>query len=192
MPGEIYNTLFQTAAGQYGYVTIDDAREAGVDPHRLVVMADRGGLERVGHGVYHFPTMPATGLEQFMEAALWPRPARGVLSHETALDLHNLCDVNPAKVHITVPARYRTNRQVPKLYVVHRRDLEPRDVTYHEGIPIVTPFRAILDGIETHLRRDLIDQAVDAARRRGLLRREELKLIEREPARAQPRTTVNR
>jgi predicted transcriptional regulator of viral defense system len=27
-----------------------------------------------------------------------------VISHDTALDLWDLCDVNPAKVHVTVPA----------------------------------------------------------------------------------------
>jgi predicted transcriptional regulator of viral defense system len=179
MPGHAYTTLFEIAAGQYGYVTQDDAVGAGFTRQALDEMERRRTVERVGWGLYRFVAMPATGLDQFMEAVLWPRPAQGVLSHETALDLHDLCDVNPAKIHVTVPARYRTNRQIPKLYVIHKRDLEPGEITYHEGVPIVTPFRAILDGIETHVRGDLIDQAVDAARRRGLLRREELEFLEK-------------
>jgi predicted transcriptional regulator of viral defense system len=174
MPGQTYKTLFELATDRYGYVTIDDARNVGIDPHRLVVMADRGVLERIGHGVYHFPTMPASGLNQCMEAVLWPRPVQGVLSHETALDLHDLCDVNPAKVHITVPARHRTNRKVPELYVLHRRDLDAADVTLHEGIPIVTPYRAILDGIERRLGPRLLKQAIKTAQVRGLLRPNEL------------------
>ena len=35
---------------------------------------------------------------------------------------------------------------------------------------MVTPLRAILDGIETHLRGDLLRQAIETARGRGLIR----------------------
>jgi hypothetical protein len=33
-----------------------------------------------------------------------------VLSHETALDLYELCDVNPAGIDVTVPRSYCTHR----------------------------------------------------------------------------------
>lgn len=49
------------------------------------------------------------------------------------------------------------------------RNLDPADATRFESIAVVTPVRAILDGIERHLDGRLIDQAVDAARRRGLI-----------------------
>jgi predicted transcriptional regulator of viral defense system len=45
-----------------------------------------------------------------MLAALWPA-GRGVLSHDTALELHELCDVNPEKIHLTVPADYQPRRR---------------------------------------------------------------------------------
>jgi hypothetical protein len=37
-------------------------------------------------------------LEQHLEATLWPRGG-GVLSHDAALDLH---DINPPTIHVTV------------------------------------------------------------------------------------------
>ncbi len=177
MPGRIYKALAEIALDQYGYVTTWDAEENGVDPHRLVEMARRGAAQRVAHGIYRMPVVAPTGLEQLMEATLWPR-GRGVLSHETALDLHELCDVNPAKIHITIPTAYRLNRGVPPRYAIHRRNLDTAEVTRHEGIAVVTPLRAILDGIETHLRGDLLRQAVDTARRRGLIRRDDLEQLD--------------
>jgi predicted transcriptional regulator of viral defense system len=39
---------------------------------------------------------------------------RGTLSHDTALDLHELCDINPAQIHITIPTAYRLQKPVPK------------------------------------------------------------------------------
>jgi predicted transcriptional regulator of viral defense system len=108
-----------------------------------------------------------------MQATLWPRRL-GVICHDSALDLWDLCDVNPAKIHLTVPKTARIRRATPPGYVVHARDLDPGDVTRFEGIPVVTAYRAILDGTERHLDRRLIDQAIDSARRRGLLTHDEL------------------
>jgi len=184
MPGRVYTDLLEAANGQYGYVTADDARAGGVDPGQLRIMAHRGILDRMARGIYRFPIVPVTALDQYMEAVLWPRTT-AVLSHETALDLHELCDVNPARIHVTVPASYRLRRDVPRMYQLHERDLDEGDITQHEGIPIVTVYRAILDGIEANIGSHLIDQAFRTARRRGLLTPDELRAITR--ARRRPR-----
>jgi predicted transcriptional regulator of viral defense system len=193
MPGRIYKELLEAANGQYGYVTTDDARADGVDPVQLRVMAHRGLLERVARGVYRFPIVPVTPLDQYMEAVLWPRTT-AVLSHETALDLHGLCDVNPTRIHVTVPADYRLRRDVSPVYQLHERDLDESDIAQHEGIPIVTVFRAILDGIEANIGGHLIEQAVITARRRGLLAPEELRAItrarRRRPREGRPRIAM--
>lgn len=182
MPGRIYDLLFDRAVDQYGFVTSADARELRVDEGRLVDMERRGTLERVARGLYRFGAIPHTGREQLMEAVLWPRRARGVLSHDTALDLHELCDINPSKVHVTVPRGYRINRDVPPVYAIHHRDLADDDLAAVEGLPTVTPARAILDGIEAHVDPKLIEQAIERARLHGLVRGPTLALLQRRAA----------
>ena len=171
MPGRIYNSLFDLATEQYGYVTAEQAVEMGFGKGRLAEMAARGVVERVDRGLYRFPAVPRTALDQYMEAVLWPHRAQGVISHSSALNLHDLCDVNPAHIDLTLPASHRVTRLTPSIYRLHHRDLRPADVGRHEGIPVVTPRRAILDGIEVHLRGGLIHQAIDTARKRGLITR---------------------
>lgn len=169
MPGSAFLRLTEIANDNYGYVTVAAAKEAGVKPVRLAQMGLRGQLERVGQGLYRVPTHPRGPLDNYMEATLWPRGG-GVLSHATALDLLDLCDVNPAKIHITVPTTYRNRRQsTPRTYELHRRNLDPRDVAKHEGIPVVTAYRAILDGMENGLGAALITQAIESATKRGLV-----------------------
>lgn len=158
--------------GQYGYVTTEDAAAVDVVADRLRKMAERGTLVRVAYGLYRVPAIPVTGLDQYMEATLWPRGG-GVLSHDTALDLHELCDINPAKVHVTVHKDLRIRREIPAAYRLHHRDLTEREVTGHEGIPIVTPARAIRDGIEVQLGAHLIEQAIVNARQRGAISKAE-------------------
>lgn len=169
MPGFVYETLYEVAADQYGFVTADDAREEGIPTSRLVNMARRGALEHRSHGLYRVRAFPTSALDAYMEAALWPVGTRGVLSHETALDLHELSDVNPSKIHITVPTGHRPRRSVPGMYVIHHTALVPEEVTLFEGIPIVTPERAIRDSHASHLGPALIRQAIDDAVRRGLI-----------------------
>lgn len=168
MPGRTFTTLLNHAQQRYGYLTPDDARELDIDPTQLRLMAARHTLEHIGHGLYRMPIVPVTQLDAYMEAVLWTG-RRGVLSHETALDLHELCDVNPSAIHLTVPSGFRTRKVVPEIYRLHRFDLDSAEIGWHEGIPIVTPERAILGGIEQALGWQLIDQAVERARARGLI-----------------------
>ena len=58
MPGRVYNTLFELATEQYGYVTAEQAVELGFAKSRLPQMATRGVAERVERGLYRFPAMP--------------------------------------------------------------------------------------------------------------------------------------
>jgi predicted transcriptional regulator of viral defense system len=168
MPGRAFTALLDQAQQQYGYLTPDDARALDIDPTQLRLMAARHTLEHVSHGLYRMPMVPVTQLDAYMEAVLWAG-RRGVLSHETALDLQELCDVNPSAIHLTVPSSFRTRKAVPEIYRLHRFALDPAEIDWHEGIPIVTPERAILGGIEQALGWALIDQAIETARARGLI-----------------------
>jgi predicted transcriptional regulator of viral defense system len=171
MPGAAYTAVARIAGEQQGYVTQEDARAAGIAPTTLARMAERGTLVRTSHGVYRVPLIPAGPLDQYREATLWPRGVRGVLSNETALSLYELSDVNPAKIHITVPRAHRPQRNTPALYVIHHADLRQDEITAHEGIPIVTPVRAVLDTYAAELGPALIEQAIADGQRLGVFTR---------------------
>ena len=162
-----YRQLVAIAAGQHGLVTSAAAAAEGVQPVLLVQMAKRGVLEKVARGVYRVPELAGDPLDQYQEALLLLPGA--VLSHETALDLHDLCDVNPRQVHVTVIAGTRIRKTLPEWLAVHHGPLEPEEVTGHEGLAIVTPARAIVDGITTALGDRYVDQAIGIARERNLL-----------------------
>jgi predicted transcriptional regulator of viral defense system len=119
-------------------------------------------------------------LGAYMEAALWPVGVKGVLSHATALDLWDVSDVNPARIHITVPRAHRPQRALPGAYVIHREDLAPGDVDAIEGVPIVTLAGAIRECAADHAGLDLLEQAVRAGAARGLLDRKQTAELRRE------------
>ena len=177
MPGRVWEKAFEVAADRFGFITLGDFRRLGEDPARLRQWHKRGQVERVGHGIYRFPALPATPLDAYMLATLWPR-GRGVISHDSALELHELCDINPVKIHLTVPPQMRLRRRGAEPYVVHKEHLEPGQIILYEGIRVVSPEHAILQGIASGVPRQLLEQALDTARRVGKLSAETLVEVE--------------
>jgi predicted transcriptional regulator of viral defense system len=178
MPGQVYNHIADIAADNYGYITSDQAEGEGINPDRLLELARRGQIERRATALYRVPLIPPTPLDPYREATLWPRGTEAAISHETALDLYGLSDVNPAKIDITVPRAHRPRREVPAHYRLHREDLQDDEVTLYEGIPIVTAGKAIRQA--RYLGPALLRQAIAEGRRGGYLSLAEAERLERE------------
>ncbi len=157
------------ATDHYGYVTTDDAADLEVPAVELRKLAQRGGLEHVGYGLYRFEDVPRTGRDEFMEAVLRVGPD-AFLTHDAVLALHGLGLVNPRRIRVGTPKRVRT--QLPRRIEVIQRRLEPDELTVHEGIPTTTVARALVDCKGLVMADRLIDAAREAARR-GLLRKRE-------------------
>jgi len=105
-----------------------------------------------------------------MQAVLWTLDPSAVLSHETALDVWDLCDVNPHQIHVTIPKQRPLRRAVtPKLYVIHRENLDDGDRGWWQQIPTITPAAAIRQGIVDGLRPSLIVQAIEQALAKNLI-----------------------
>lgn len=166
---DAFVAVHELALDQHGYFTAEQAREVGVNPQAVVMMCRRGTIERAAHGVYYDRLVPATPLAPYMAAVLWPHGVRGVLSHETALDLLGLSDVNPDKIHITVPKGFRVRRLIPTQYVLHNAELGRKDVTRVEGIPVTTALRTIWDCRAAHVSPALLRQAIEDGVRTGRL-----------------------
>ena len=165
----IRDELWDLAVEQYGYVSDLNAEQLGIPMMELGKLAARGKLKRVWQGVYRFPELPVSANDQLMEYVLWTRDPRAALSHDTALDAYELCDINPADVYVTIPKREKKLRRrvFPSALIVHYEDLLPEQIGWWEQIPTVTVPTAIDQCIASRVRTDLVLQAIDTARRRG-------------------------
>ena len=174
MPFGAYQTIHSIALEQHGIFTAEQARAAGVSPMALVMMAKRGRLERLAHGLYRDAAAPATRWTPYVIAILWPGEVVGVLSHDTALDLMELSDVNPGVIHVTVPKHYRARHRLPPAGVVfHHADLASDEVGSVDGLPVTTAIRTIWDCAASQLGPALLRQAIDDGQTKGWLTPEE-------------------
>lgn len=173
MPRSRMHELLALAEENDGLVTASQARAIGIVDSVLARMTRRGKLNRVARGVYRIPYFPSDRLSQYREAILWARASHGpenlALSHETALAVYGISDVNPSRVHITVPKDARLRRRKPKWIVIHRGTLSPSDVTMHEGLPATTVAKSVLDVVDETGRLGLARQAIKDARTEGYI-----------------------
>jgi predicted transcriptional regulator of viral defense system len=153
--------LREIAIDQYGFVTTGQALEVGVPHSQLSKMVSRQRLEHVAHGVYRVPLTPYSEYTRYMQALLWTGVPEAALSHETALDIYGVSDINPTQIHVTVARSRRIRRAGGQGYVVHYENLSPEQVTWFEGMRIVALPVVIEQCIRSHVPRYLIRQAIE-------------------------------
>lgn len=161
--------LREVALDQHGLVTTAQAIDVGVSHAELSTMAARGRIERAAHGVYRVSQVPETEYDQYQLAVLWTGVSEACLSHDTALEAWGITDINPDRVHVSVAHHRRLRRAGGEHYVIHYEDLTPQQVTWWQGIRIVTVPTAIAQGIASGVATYLIRQALDRVGRTSVL-----------------------
>jgi len=170
----VYDALFETVEGQQGYFTAKQAAQAGYKLGSQAHHVKSGNWVRIERGIYRLARFPGSEEEQLVIYALWSRnhsgEPEGVYSHQTALSIHELSDVNPNKLHMTVPISFRRNAMTPKILVLHRASLGEKDIEQRQGFALTRPLRTIADLVLIEsVSRDIIEQALTEARQRGLI-----------------------
>lgn len=167
---------WDTAMGQYGYVTTDDARELGIPVVELGKLAGRDRIRHVAYGLYRFDDFPTSRFDQFFEAVA--RVGDGAhLTGDAVLALHNLALVNPRRIRVGTPRRARA--KLPDWIEVVNETIDPADLTRYELIPSTTvayAIRTCRDSVMT----DRLLTAVHDARRDGLVTATEARTLHTE------------
>lgn len=162
--------LYRQAEAQAGYFTAQQAVNAGMDRSTLRHHARPGGrYERARRGLYRLRHFPSSPYEHVMAAWLPLRDAGAVVSHESALELHELSDVIPDAVHLSLPRSERGQRRRAgvRLHTLNRPP-EKAEVREIVGLPVTSPERTIVDALEAGAQPEQIEMAVRQALERGL------------------------
>ena len=94
----------------------------------------------------------------------------GTYSHNTALSLHALSDVMPAKLDMTVPPGFQRMAAIPRVLRLHGGRLAEDDIETNDGVRVTTPLRTLVDVVAAdRLAVELQVQAFQEALQRGLV-----------------------
>ncbi len=166
--------LWEIASLQDGFFTAKQAREVGYDTNGQSYQVQAGNWVREHRGIYRFAGYPLADHPDLMKWYLWScnrkGEPQGVYSHETALSLYEVSDVNPSKIHMTVPKGFRRSAPIPRILVLHSRSVPEEDIGHMFGMGVTTPIRTLLDVVTAGtLSRDILEQAADEFIQSGLV-----------------------
>ncbi len=181
--------LFQIAENQQGYFTSRQAEECGFSRsnfHREL-RSGRWSKEEI-RGVYRLANYPIVSRPELALWMLWSADKQGhpqgVWSHETALDIHGLSDVAPAKLHMSVPQTFRKSTEIPNNLCLHFADEIPQpEIEIRQGYRVTTPLRTLADiiheGTTQHEQIELaiLDLAIQKSLIKGLATIQEMEKL---------------
>lgn len=166
MPGprqDLRRRLMVHAFAQAGYFTAAQALDVGYSYQAQKYHADHGNWVRVDRGIFRIPDWPATPDDAYVRWSLWSGD-RAVVSHQTALSVHGLSDLDPVRLHFTVdPSFHRRDDAV----VLHVARLIDDEVESRGAWSVTTPVRTLLDIAGGESAQEHIDRAVVDALRTG-------------------------
>jgi predicted transcriptional regulator of viral defense system len=169
-----YKKLYQIAVEQDGFFTTKQTINTGYDTNSHPYHIKTGNWIREHRSIYRLANYPVGERPDLMLWYLWSRnrneKPQGVYSHETSLAIHDLTDINPGKLHMTVPKNFRRNSRIPDVLVLHYGNISPQETEDVYGVKITNPMRTIIDIInEGNLSEDLLIQAIEEAIKRGVV-----------------------
>jgi predicted transcriptional regulator of viral defense system len=185
-PSESARRLYEVASAQGGFFTAGQARELGYTNSKQHYHVRADNWIREGRGVYRLAFYPEPERPDLILWWLWSRDRsdtpQGVYGHETALALFELTDLNPSKLDMIVPKRFRRGVPLPSILRLHRDEVSEDDVTTVHDVPVTRPLRSLLDVVRTgEVPIAILQQGYRQAMRRGMITPSELERACRQP-----------
>ena len=163
--------LFETASLQQGYFTAKQAIRDGFSYRMHTHYRQNGEWLEIDRGIFRLAQFPNSPDEDFVRWSLWSRDRNGrpqaVISHESALSIHDLSDVMPSKIYFTVPPGFR--KKAPKGCVIYRGRISDDEKEQREGFFVTNPLRTIIDSAASNFSIDYLEQAIQEACDKGMI-----------------------
>lgn len=161
------------AVDDFGLITSAEAKDLGVSNAELVQLARRGGLVRVGRGVYRMPVWP------YQESAPYAIAVKSVgrdayLYGESVLALLGLAPTDP--VHIWAASPSRVRKSLGNIRVADRQP--PGNLATYDGV-VSQPVKDAIMAAAVTMGNLRASQAAREAERRGYISHDDAQQIER-------------
>jgi predicted transcriptional regulator of viral defense system len=180
---EASRRLYDIAAAQQGYFTTAQACSAGFNDNLHSYHVKNGNWIREYRGIYRLARFPESEYSHLVIWSLWScdrnGTVQGIYSHETALSLYDLSDVNPSKLHLIVPPQFRRTAKMPEVLRLHKGVVKEKEYEERQGYKVLKPLPTIIRLInEKTISEEIIIQALRDGMKKGYLMRKQLMEVE--------------
>lgn len=148
-PNRDQRRLYELAEDQGGYFTASQAVKLGYSASKRNYHVGAGNWIREARGIFRLALFPKPERPDLILWWLWSRDRSGrplgVYGHQTALTLHDLTDLMPARIDMIVPKKFRRGAPIPRVLNLHYADLHAEETERIGHIPVTTVLRTIFD-----------------------------------------------
>jgi predicted transcriptional regulator of viral defense system len=162
---DLRRRLFNLAAEQAGYFTAAQAKTLGYSYQAQAHHVAAGNWLRIDRGLFRLIEWIPVVHDEFSRWTLWSRGA-AVVSHESALAVHEVGEFESGYVHLTVPPGFRLRNSA---VVLHHANLADIDIVQRTGYRVTSVVRSIVDVAATGVDAAQLSRAIQEAKERGLL-----------------------
>lgn len=161
---DLRRRLFSLAAEQGGYFTAAQAKKLGYSYQAQAHHANAGNWHRVDRGLFRLAEWVPELHDDLRRWTLWSK-GRAVISHETALSVHEIGEFESARVHLTVPPGFTMSDDA---LVLHHVELPDIDVIEMAGFQVTTVARSLADVAAAGADEEQLARAIEQATNAGV------------------------
>jgi|SRR5579875_1103892 len=157
--------LFDLVSGQAGYFSAAQALDLGYSYQAQAHHVAAGNWLRVDRGIFRLAEWVPGEHDELARWTLWSK-GRAVVSHESALEVHDIGEFESRRVHLTVPPAFTMRDEALAL---HFAKLPDGDVLERPGFRVTTPLRSLIDVAAGGPDEEQLARAISEAQQKGLL-----------------------
>jgi predicted transcriptional regulator of viral defense system len=161
---DLRRSLFRLASEQGGYFTAADAKRIGYSHQAQAYHVHAGNWRRISRGLFRLTEWVPGQHDDLIQWTVWSN-GRAVVSHESALAVHGISELEASRVQLTVPPGF-TRRDAA--VVLHHAVLPAGDIDEQAGFSVTNPIRSLVD-VAPSVDEDQLARAIDEARAAGWL-----------------------
>lgn len=160
---DLRRRLFALASGQGGYFTAAQAQSTGYSYQAQAHHVAAGNWLRIDRGIFRLAEWIPEVHDDLVRWTLWSG-GRAIVSHESALAVHGVGELESPRVHLTVPPGFRMRDDAVSL---HLSDVPEPDVEERNGFRVTTILRSLIDVAADSADDDQLGRAIAQARESG-------------------------
>lgn len=160
-----WRRLFDLVSGQAGYFSAAQALDLGYSYQAQAHHVAAGNWLRVDRGIFRLAEWVPGEHDELARWTLWSK-GRAVVSHESALEVHDIGEFESRRVHLTVPPGFTMRDEALAL---HFAKLPVSDVLERPGFRVTTPLRSLIDVAAGGPDEEQLARAISEAQQKGLL-----------------------
>jgi predicted transcriptional regulator of viral defense system len=168
---DLRRRLFALAADQAGYFTAAQAKSIGYSYPAQAHHVRAGNWIRVDRGIFRLRDWIPGVHDDLARWYLWSKQ-RAVVSHATALGVHDVGEFESPRIDLTVPPGFRMTDDAVALHVA---DLPDADIEERPGFRVTTLIRSLIDVAAGPADEDQLANTLADALAAGIVTRRQLR-----------------